>query len=38
VQAIALAVMAHRLGDDSGVVGEQGQSVAREILETVPVD
>jgi MoxR-like ATPase len=38
VQAIALSVMAHRLGDDSGVVGEQGQSLAREILETVPVD
>ena len=38
VQAIALPVMAHRLGDDSGVVGEQGQSLAREILETVPVD
>lgn len=38
VQAIALSVMAHRLGDDSGVVGEQGHSLAREILETVPVD
>lgn len=38
VQAIAMSVMAHRLGDDSGVVGEQGQSLAREILETVPVD
>lgn len=38
LQAVALPVMAHRLSDDSGVGGDQGEALAREILGVVPVD
>ena len=37
VQAVGSAVMAHRLGQDLESTGENGRSLALDILETVPV-
>ena len=37
VQAVGAAVMAHRLGQELESTGENGRSLARDLLETVPV-
>ncbi len=37
VQAVGVAVMAHRLGQDLESTGENGRSLARDLLESIPV-
>jgi MoxR-like ATPase len=37
VQAVGVAVMAHRLGQDLESTGESGRGLARGLLESVPV-
>jgi MoxR-like ATPase len=37
LQAVGVAVMAHRLGEDLEASGESGRALARSLLKTVPV-
>ena len=37
VQAVAVAVMSHRLGHDIEQPGESGRGLAQNLLRTVPV-
>jgi hypothetical protein len=37
IQAVAIAVMAHRLGHDVQQPGESGRTLAEALLRTVPI-
>ena len=37
LQAVGVAVMAHRLGEDLEATGEAGRALAQSLIKTVPV-